>query len=184
MPKVMCRYCKQYFDRSITKEGEYWVQPANKQYYHSKCWDIKQKVLADAEAAAREEENVNYKDLAYDYLKKIVRISVNWNKFDGQWRNLIEKKGRRPKGIYLTLRYCYDIVNLNPEKAEGGIGIVDYKYTEAEEYWRKRMVEQPEITQKLFDQYNKLKEENKVQIERKGPKQRGPQVSLDNLFEE
>ena len=36
---VHCRSCGGAFDRDLTVEGEYWVKPSNKQYYHKTCYD-------------------------------------------------------------------------------------------------------------------------------------------------
>lgn len=40
-----------------------------------------------------------------------------------------------PKGIYFAVRYYYDILKGNAEKAQGGIGIVPNIYNDSAQYW-------------------------------------------------
>lgn len=40
------------------------------------------------------------------------------------------------KGIYLSLKYWYDVKKNGIERSNGGIGIVPYIYKEASAYWK------------------------------------------------
>lgn len=53
-----------------------------------------------------------------------------------QWKNFL-KKGFRPKGMYFTIRYLYFVQHNNPDKALGGIGLINEDtYKEAQAYWK------------------------------------------------
>ena len=36
---VMCRFCKERFDREKEIEDIYWVRPSPRMYYHKSCYD-------------------------------------------------------------------------------------------------------------------------------------------------
>ena len=128
---VTCRVCKEKFD---TNEVE-WVMPSKNFYYHKSCYEDWQVKKNDVRNNSKDEDL--WKDATYQYLKKDLYIPVDFGKFDSQWRNLT-KKGRTPKGIYFTTRYFYEIEKGDKNKAQGGIGIIDYIYSRATTYWAEK----------------------------------------------
>ena len=92
-----------------------------------------------------------------------MKIVVVYEALDREWNRLV-KKGRTPKGIYFTLRYFYDIKKNNPAKSNGSIGIVDYIYEEATNYWCSREAREAGILEKIEQQEQKNKAERIVKI--------------------
>ena len=94
----------------------------------------------------------------------------DFGKFDSQWRNLI-KKGRTPKGIYFTTRYFYEIEKGDKNKAQGGIGIIDYIYSRATTYWAEKERSGARIVEKIEQQIRERADrEHKVIIKNKRKK--------------
>ena len=48
------------------------------------------------------------------------------------------KQGRTPEGILKSLEYWYDIQKHDPTEAHGGIGIVEYIYSDAQRYFDRK----------------------------------------------
>ena len=70
------------------------------------------------------------------YLIRDLKFPVNYEKMRSQWKNFL-KKGFRPKGMYFTIRYLYFVQHNNPDKALGGIGLINEDtYKEAQTYWK------------------------------------------------
>ena len=63
-------------------------------------------------------------------------MSIDFTKFNSQWENFTKpNKKMTPKGIYFAMRYYYDVMHGDKEKANGGIGIVQNIYKDAAQYW-------------------------------------------------
>lgn len=131
---VHCRACSGVIDRNVQYEDIDWVMTAKNWYFHKTCYEIWQKDKEDLHAAGSEDL---WKDAVCQYLKKDLKIEVDWVKFSSQWTLFLKRK-LTPKGIYFCLKYFYDIKAGDPGKALGGIGIVPNVYEEACQYWRKR----------------------------------------------
>lgn len=156
---VECRVCKEKFNRldPTLIEGEDWIKPVNLHYYHKKCYDdfVKKKGLIGEDGLELELDALVWKSAVEDYLKRDLKISINYSRFNQQWRKFIEKDGLTPKGIYFSLKYFYDIRHNSTEKCEGGIGIVSWIYEEATEYWGKRNQVDKGIVARLEEQIKK-----------------------------
>ena len=156
---VHCKICKQAFNRLDPKliEGVDWVKPTNRVYYHKKCYDdfAKKKGQIGKDGIEFEADEAIWKTATEDYLKRDLKISINYPKFNQQWKKFVEKDGRTPKGIYFSLKYFYDIRRNSTEKSEGGIGIVSWIYEEATEYWGKRNQADKGIVARLEEQIKK-----------------------------
>ena len=156
---VECRVCKQKFNRLDPNliEGVDWVKPVNLHYYHKKCYEdfAKKKGQIGKDGIELEVDDMVWKAAVEDYLKRDLKISIDYPRFNSQWKKYVEKDGRKPKGIYFTLKYFYDIRKNSPEKSEGGIGIVSWIYEEAAEYWGKRNQEDKGIIARLEEQIKK-----------------------------
>lgn len=126
---IQCRLCKTRFDT----EKEDFVLVGKRSYYHRKCYD--EWVLNRNNTKATGDEEF-WKESLIDYLYRDVKMSINFSKFDSQWKNFIKpEKKMTPKGIYFAIRYYYEIIHGDPAKAAGGIGIVLNMYAEAAQYW-------------------------------------------------
>ncbi len=133
---VHCRICKAAIDRD--KETG-WVEPTPKWFYHTSCYEDfanKKGKIREGDISAEVEDDI-WKSAVYEYLKRDLKMSVNYVKFTSQWNNFL-KKNMTAKGIYFALRYFYEIAHGDPSKSENGIGIVPHIYNEGTEYWGNR----------------------------------------------
>ena len=171
---VECRVCKQKFNRLDPNliEGTDWVQPVNRHYYHKKCYDdfAKKKGQIGKDGIEFDAEEIVWKSAAEDYLKRDLKISIDYKRFNSQWKKLVEKNGYTPKAIYFTLRYFYDVCKGLTEKSEGGIGIVSHVYEDAGEYWSKRHRTDKEIIAKIEQQIKEAAAQNVIKVNLKTPR--------------
>lgn len=145
MGLVHCRICGQEINRD-KEDG--WMNPSRNYFYHTSCYETWAKKKNDIHSEADEKL---WKDAVYDYLQRVIKISVDYPKFNNQWSSFV-KKGRTPKGIYFTVRYFYEVLKGEKDKAQGGIGIVDYIYEEACEYWCKKETRDSGIVARIEEQ--------------------------------
>lgn len=157
---VKCRYCGQTFK----KEEVDWIMPSKNFYYHTNCWLQKEKTKKQVgvQTVATDEQWYKY---TKDFLKKDLKIYCNWPKITTQ-RSSLKKKGFTDKGIYLSLCYYYNVMKGDPEKAEGGIGIVPYIYEEAEKYWREQYKKQKTILESLEKQKEQMENREEIVIKK------------------
>ena len=180
---VECRVCKQKFNRLDPDliEGVDWVQPVKRFYYHKKCYEdfAKKRGQIGKEGIELEAEELVWKTAVEDYLKRDLKISLDYKRFNSQWKKFIEKDGRTPKGIYFSLKYFYDIMHNSTEKSEGGIGIVSWIYEEATEYWGKRNQTDKDIVARLEEQIKKDRAQKaKVVFQQKKKKEQKVDFSI------
>lgn len=148
---VKCRYCNESFDTTSLVEGIDWVKPKERTYYHKVCYDKKQieeynkKITPKSQKNNKDPEIEQYWKEIAEFFSKDLKVEPKWSMARVQYNNCI-KKGFRPKGIFLTLKYFYEVRRGNWEKSNGGIGIVESIYDEAREYWE----EQESIKQRIL----------------------------------
>lgn len=166
-PLVHCRICKGTIDRDGQKD---WIMPTEKWYYHIACHeDFAKKKGAIKEGDIHiEADDDLWKSAVYDYLRKDVKISLDYKKFTSQWDNFL-KKGMTAKGIYFTLRYFYEIEKGDTAKSENGIGIVPHVYERGTCYWGERNQRDKGICARIEEQIMQSKA-MKVHIVRQAPK--------------
>ena len=135
-PLVHCRSCHMAIDRDNQTD---WMMPSKGWYYHTSCYEdfVKKKGKIKEGDISIEVDDDLWKSAVYDYLRRDLKITVNWNKFTSQWENFL-KKNMTAKGIYFSLRYFYEIAHGDPKKSENGIGIVPHIYNEGTCYWGER----------------------------------------------
>lgn len=180
---VHCCVCKEEFNRLDPNliEGIDWISPVNRKYYHKKCYDdfAKKKGLIGEEGLEMEAEASVWRSAVEDFLQRDLKISINWPKFNQQWKKLVEKDGRTPKGIYFTLKYFYEVERNSTQKSEGGIGIVSWVYEEATEYWGKRNQIDKGIVARLEEQIKKdISQKPKVIFQQKRKKEQKVDFSI------
>ena len=154
----ICRYCKKNLKGPAEGgiEGIDYIMRVSKYYYHPYCFSLWEKSMGGDTNNNVKGDNKFWQDITFNYLKLSVQMDVNFFMFKKQWDNYLQQ-GKRAKGIYLTLRYFYDIKKGDKNKANGGIGIVEYVYDEAGKYW----VEQQEKNEKII-----LELERQIEIQR------------------
>ena len=161
---VMCRECKQKFQRDDLVEGVDWVMPSKNWYYHKSCYDAwvqeRQDAMTNVEANKQDSE---YRTEIFDFLSRHLKVRFDGAKVGSQI-NLMLKKGRTIKGIYFSLIYWFDILNNPWNDKYDGIWIAELKYDEAREYWRERAKNNHELLAQVEKQIKAMYEMPKVMV--------------------
>lgn len=175
-PLVHCRICKGVIDRN-TQDN--WVMPQEKWYYHKNCYAdfAKKKGAIKEKDLSVEADDDLWKDAVYEYLKKDLKMSLNFNKFSNQWESYL-KKGMTAKGIYFTLRYFYEIEKGDSSKSEDGIGIVPYIYERGTCYWGERNQRDKGICARIEAEILQVRKKEAKIIFQTQQKKRGSAVDL------
>lgn len=169
---VMCRVCKMKFDlNDPTIEVE---NPSTNFYYHKSCYNNWKKAGNDLNAEMSDD---GWHDTAKDYLFKELRMSVDWVKFESQWKTFLRPSmspKMTAKGMYFALKYYYDVQHGNIEKAAGGIGIIPHIYEESCRYWvREEMRHEGIVAQITAQAQARLEQQRVVVKQEKKEKARG-----------
>lgn len=128
LPLVECRVChKKDIDRNADPDGESWVMPSNKWYYHRDCYFSwkKSEPLKDEE----------WIDLIYDFIARDMKFTYNYHMCEAQRKQFIKDGKGTNKGIYFALKYFYEIKHGDWSKGHGGLGIIPYIYNDSCTYW-------------------------------------------------
>lgn len=154
MAMVMCRACRKRFDREKLVKDVDWVMPSKNYYYHKECYENWISDKGNLKANRADEQWIGY---IWDYLKRDLKIPVDYAKCESQRKNFIKNKHYTNKGIFFALKYFYEVMNGQGNKSEGGIGIVPYVYAESTAYWQERYAKQKDV----LEQYEKQMEQRK-----------------------
>lgn len=158
MALVHCRMCGKPIDR-LSDSEQPWFMPAKNQFFHIKCYnefEESKKIIRFTTA----DPDDDWRRRLTDYLSKDLKQSINYVKLGSQWKNFIAQ-GMKPKGIFFAVRYFYEYLKGDKNKAQGGIGIVPSIYAESCEYWTQRDKKEREIIQEIEEQLAALeKQEN------------------------
>lgn len=160
---VHCRICKKSIDRVKEKENIDWVMPSKNYFYHFRCYcDWKRK----KDNIHSEIDDDMWLDALWDYLKKDLKMPVDFKKMKSQWDNFL-KKGLTAKGIYFTIKYFYDIKKGDVKKSENGIGIVPYIYSDSCSYWVEREEKDAGICQRIEKQIQERRAQKTIIVYQK-----------------
>ena len=147
MPK--CKVC----NREIDLEKEKWIKPYNREYAHTQCYED-WKENKDNILVIRPNQFWYY--ALTDYLLRDLKFPVDFLKMRSQWNNFLAK-GFTAKGMYLTVRYLYFIQHNNPDKAFGGIGLINEEtYRNAQKYWQERYAKQMALKNNAREEPKKI----------------------------
>jgi hypothetical protein len=174
-PLVHCRICKGSIDRDAQTD---WVMPQEKWYYHISCHEDfakKRGAIKEGDIHIEADDDL-WKGAVHDYLKKDIKLSLDYRKFSSQWDNFL-KRGLTAKGIYFTLRYFYEIEKGDTSKCENGIGIVPHVYERGTGYWGERNLRDKGICARIEEQILQMRAQ-KVNIIRQKPKEQ-PKATID-----
>ena len=119
---VTCQYCRKKFDRDKIP----FVQISPKRYAHKDCSKEEDARLKQEESDKIDRENYIMKLLGEDYISPRVRKQINTYREQYQYTF---------SGMKKALVYFYEVKGNSTEKANGGIGIVPYVYTDAFNYY-------------------------------------------------
>lgn len=120
LPPVKCLYCKQSFYREETD----FIKVNGNRYAHRHC-------------AEKELEKEKIIQEIHQKMKDLCGEKYSKSKIEKQIKSLL-KDGKTEIGILKTLEYWYDERQEDPNKANGGIGIVDYVYGQAQDFYFKK----------------------------------------------
>ncbi len=115
---VKCFYCGQTFKRENTE----YVQVSSKRYAHKTC-------------AEKQSQIELIKKQTFELASSWLGDNLNIGKYNLQYKHFI-KEGKTPEEIYQTLKYWIEIRQGKPERANGGIAILDYVFGEAYQYYK------------------------------------------------
>jgi hypothetical protein len=165
MHKCKCVYCQNIFDRDKLP----FVQISERRYAHKEC--------ADKFQSQKTQDEKDYDALA-DYIEKLFGVGYISAKIAKQIKDMRTTYGYTYSGMLGTLMYWYEVRGGVLEKANGGVGIVPYKYDEAKEYYLK-IQQANQINANIKGFKTKVTE---ITIEPPKPEERKPR--LFNLEEE
>ena len=146
---VMCRVCKQRFDREKLLKDVDWVMPSKNYYYHKGCYESWISDKGNIKATLQDEEWIAY---IWDYLKRDLKISFDYRKCESQRAHFVKNKHYTNKGIFFALKYFYEVMGGKSDKSEGGIGIIPYIYADSTAYWQEKYMRQKEVLELIEKQ--------------------------------
>ena len=117
------------------------------------------------------QENKDREEL-YDYIMKLFNISFVDPKIQKQIKKYIEENNYTYSGIKKALVYFFEIKGNSVEKANGGIGIVPYVYTQAYNYYYSLWLAQQKNEDKVVQEYIPKIKEIVIPIPEKNPRKR------------
>ena len=157
--KVKCYYCDQVFDRDKVP----FIQVSKRRYAHKEC--------SMSEDEKKLQENKDREEL-YDYIMKLFNISFVDPKIQKQIKKYIEENNYTYSGIKKALVYFFEIKGNSVEKANGGIGIVPYVYTQAYNYYYSLWLAQQKNEDKVVQEYIPKIKEIVIPVPEKNPRKR------------
>lgn len=116
---VKCLYCNKEFDAN----SEEYVKPRANRYAHKEC-------------AEKEELRQGIVNQIHEKMQKLLGATYNSQKINREIKRFCNE-GKTESGILRTLEYWYDIQGHTPEKANGGIAIVEWVYGDAMTYYKR-----------------------------------------------
>lgn len=137
-----CYYC----GKDVDTLKEDYRKPKTNRYAHTDCYN------------KNYTPDENYVEAIYSLLKD-VGIHYDYTQCERQRLNFIKKMGYTNEGIFLTLKFFYLVEKADTAKAENRIGIVPYKYDEAQRYFSSLEQKQKQIGEAIKKQ---LEKEHKV----------------------
>ena len=119
---VKCKYCGQIFDANI----EPFEKPSSNRYAHKSCHEEFLKTQS--------QEDLDKKAL-YDYINKLFKGQCNMAAINKNIKKYREEYNYTYSGIHKALIYFFEIKGNSIEDCHGGIGIVEYAYKDAYNYY-------------------------------------------------
>ena len=174
---ITCRICKKKFDI----DAEDYVLVGQKAYYHKACYD-EWRGTKDHVTANNTDENFWYEAMV-DYLYRDVKMGdMDFSKIRRQWGNFVKpSRGFTPKGVYFAIRYFYDVLHGDVQKAQGGIGIVSSIYNDSAEYWVKMENKKEGTLEAIIQQIRERNARPVIVVTRKKEKKNKARWSLDDI---
>ena len=164
---VTCRWCGIKFDTDSLDKDK-WVSPAKNWYYHSDCYEEKQKPGAIRPVKTDSDDFDTWRQNIFDLIQRDLKGSCNFARITEMMISYKKQyKHWTYKGMYYALRWFYLIKNEDWKKSNGAIGILPYIYEKGTEYWRERERKDSGIVKRIEEQINQMRNRPVIEIERK-----------------
>ena len=165
---VKCAICGEQFDTNLIQA----VRHGARRYAHYSCYPSGELVPLGEEADPELQK-------LKDYIDKLFGDKVNWALVQKQIKKYKEENNYSYSGMLKSLIYFYEIKGnpKDPEKGQGGIGIVPFCYQDAYNYYYSLFIAQNNNKDKTL--VTKIKE-----IFIKPPRMRGTKQKFFNLGDE
>lgn len=116
---VKCPYCKKEFNKDKVAN----VHVKNR-YYHAECYEKFQSDDVLVEKIQNKAKSLFGSHYSYAKVAKQIRS--------------LQEQGKSLESIFNAIVYWYDVKDGDTDKANGGIGIIEYIYPESERYWKEK----------------------------------------------
>lgn len=140
---VTCSKCGKKFDRDKIQA----VQTGARRYAHLTC-DPDNSKLVPLEVKEQNPDLIKLKE----YITKTYGEKANWALINKQIKNFTTEKQYSLSGILKSLVYFYEVKGNSVSGSNGGIGIVEYCYQDAYNYFYSLFVAQQANKDKVFTQ--------------------------------
>ena len=182
--KYICRICGvRDIDPDILEENKDYIRHGN-WCVHKSCYDLREKKRKGISLQDNETDDF-WRNSTYDFLKVDLKMEMNNGLFFKQWYNYVNSKKKKytPKGIYFALKYFYEIKKGSIDKANGGIGIVDYIYEESRLYWYEREEKTHGVIAEIEEQLRQKENRKTKVVRRKEIKPNKKKINLSMIAE-
>lgn len=127
---VKCKCCGESFDLNQVQG----VRVGKTRYGHASCYPDSKDFVPMGEPTAKPAEDKELTQLKA-YISQVYGDKVNWKLVTKQIKDFKQKNGYSYSGMLKSLTYFYDVKKNSTEKSNGGIGIIEYVYNEAYNYY-------------------------------------------------
>lgn len=138
---VKCKCCGKPFD--LNKEQG--VRVGKTRYGHASCYPDNKDLVPMGEETPKPAEDQDLVKLKA-YITQIYGDKANWKLISKQLKDFKQNNNYSYSGILKSLTYFYDVKKNSIEKSKGGIGIVEYIYNEAYNYYLALFIAQNQNT--------------------------------------
>ena len=143
---VKCAICGETFDTNVVQA----VKHGARRYAHYSCEPSGELVPLGPEA------DPDLQKLK-DYINTLFGDKANWALINKQIKKFKETNGYSYSGMLKSLVYFFDVKNNSIEKTNGGVGIIEYCYQDAYNYYYNLfMAQQANQDKNLFMQIKEI----------------------------
>ena len=111
-------------------------------------------------------DDEKWKERIYDFISHDLKKTYDYYLCEAQRKKLLIA-GRTNKGIYFALRYFYEIKHGDWARSHNSIGIVEYIYDEACDYWCAQELNHRGVVQAIEKQIEQQEQQSKRFVKRK-----------------
>lgn len=165
MHKVKCYYCNQYFDA----DKEPYVKVNERRYAHEYCQEHRDEIMSQEEKDKEELDNYIMEKLNLEFVTPIIQKQI---------KAFLKDYKYTYKGIYLSLKYYFEVQNNPAAKTNGRISIVPYIYEEAQAYWERIEKNSKQNENKNIADYIPTKIKVKIKIPERPRQKRSKKFSF------